>query len=248
MMQDKDIAVCQDTVRQMYASEKEIEKYCERATAGLLDWEDAIIGKYFPSPPQPVLDVGCGAGREAFALQELGYDVTAVDISEELLRAARSKSNEQGRPITFLHCDGKHLNFDDDSFACVLIPSQVMGNIPGASSRLEFLREAWRVLRADGIVVFCGHNRSIAEQLAHQEGVVHASAGLEDGDLIWSESDSGAPCYWHYFTTEEVTVLCESAGFRVLTCCLASELIEGGWDTIILCACAKSGRVSTVAS
>src|SRR5206468_825627 len=36
-----------------------------------------------------VLDVGCGYGRIALPLAELGYDVTGIDIAPNLIRSAR---------------------------------------------------------------------------------------------------------------------------------------------------------------
>ena len=38
-----------------------------------------------------ILDVGCGSGRDARALQRLGYDVTACDASERMLEIAKGK-------------------------------------------------------------------------------------------------------------------------------------------------------------
>jgi S-adenosylmethionine-dependent methyltransferase len=40
--------------------------------------------------PPAVLDVGCGQGTQAIRLARSGYDVTAVDLSEELLALARA--------------------------------------------------------------------------------------------------------------------------------------------------------------
>ena len=46
--------------------------------------------KYLPKRKgAPVLDVGCGSGRDALSLAKRGYQVTAVDPSEELLDFAR---------------------------------------------------------------------------------------------------------------------------------------------------------------
>jgi S-adenosylmethionine-dependent methyltransferase len=49
---------------------------------------------HLPGPiadrPPTVLDAGCGQGTQAIRLAQAGYDVTAVDVSEELLELARS--------------------------------------------------------------------------------------------------------------------------------------------------------------
>ena len=36
-----------------------------------------------------ILDLGCGTGKITFALRELGYDMTGIDISEEMLSIAK---------------------------------------------------------------------------------------------------------------------------------------------------------------
>lgn len=43
-----------------------------------------------------VLDVGCGPGFFSVLLSELGWDVTAIDCSEEMLRAARANAEKYG--------------------------------------------------------------------------------------------------------------------------------------------------------
>lgn len=44
------------------------------------------------APPARVLDAGCGTGRIAVRLQELGYDVTGVDVDHAMLDVARSEA------------------------------------------------------------------------------------------------------------------------------------------------------------
>ena len=43
-------------------------------------------------PPARVLDAGCGTGRIAVRLDELGYDVVGVDVDESMLEVARSEA------------------------------------------------------------------------------------------------------------------------------------------------------------
>ena len=44
------------------------------------------------SPPAALLDLGCGTGLLAQLLQDRGFAVTGVDLSEEMLRLARARS------------------------------------------------------------------------------------------------------------------------------------------------------------
>ena len=55
-------------------------------------------------PRASLLDAGCGTGGHAIALARLGYRVTGVDLSLELLAEARHKAVAQ-LPVTFAEGD-----------------------------------------------------------------------------------------------------------------------------------------------
>jgi SAM-dependent methyltransferase len=46
-----------------------------------------------------VLDVGCGQGTQAIRLAEKGFEVTGIDLSDELLELARAAAAEQSPPV-----------------------------------------------------------------------------------------------------------------------------------------------------
>lgn len=50
-----------------------------------------------------VLDLGCGAGRNAIYLAENGFEVDAVDLSKTSLDWANERSDERGLTINFIH-------------------------------------------------------------------------------------------------------------------------------------------------
>ena len=225
-----------ESVRQRYAVASEVSKYAERAEAGLLDWEHHVFEKYCQVRGQ-VLDVGCGGGREAIALQRAGYQVTAIDISRPQLEMARTKACALDLSIEFGLCDGAHFDFRDAIFDYVLIPSQVLGNVAGHATRLLTLREAKRVLKQDGVLAFSVHNRMVCEPQAREAGFFQSVPdNAEDGDFMLSDV-SGQICYWHYFFKEELTGACEAAGFEILACELARDMGQDGWDTIWVCVC-----------
>ncbi len=69
-----------------------------------------------------VLDVGCGRGRHSLFLAELGFNVTAQDISpegiEQLLKEAKKRKLD-GKIKTIV-CDMLDMPFKNNSFDCVL--------------------------------------------------------------------------------------------------------------------------------
>ncbi|MDO4795377.1 MAG: class I SAM-dependent methyltransferase [Brachymonas sp.] len=57
---------------------------------------------YLPPPPAHVLDLGCGTGFASVLLAEMGYHVTGLDQSENMLREARQKAADRKVDVTFL--------------------------------------------------------------------------------------------------------------------------------------------------
>ena len=71
-------------------------KYAERFRAMAASGDDvhgeAAFVASLLEPPARVLDAGCGTGRLAIRLAELGYDVVGVDIDASMLAMAREEA------------------------------------------------------------------------------------------------------------------------------------------------------------
>jgi SAM-dependent methyltransferase len=77
------------------------------------------IDEHEPDVGKRAIDLGCGIGRNAFYLAELGYDVTAVDFSQVALgKLKKAKSEHESTDhITVKQIDlAKQLPFLDASF------------------------------------------------------------------------------------------------------------------------------------
>ena len=75
--------------------------------------------------PGSCLDVACGGGVLVPTLLELGWEVTAVDVSEDQLRVARGRIASQA---TLVRADAAALPFGDETFdaaLCVLAHSDM---------------------------------------------------------------------------------------------------------------------------
>ena len=73
-------------------------RYADRFRALAARGEDvhgeAAFVALIAEPPARVLDAGCGTGRVAIRLAELGYAVVGVDIDPTMLREARAEAPE----------------------------------------------------------------------------------------------------------------------------------------------------------
>ena len=61
----------------------------------LCSYYDGIIKEY-GNGGKIVLDLACGTGKITFELNSLGYDMTGVDYSVEMLDIARNRSEKIG--------------------------------------------------------------------------------------------------------------------------------------------------------
>lgn len=64
--------------------------YQDKDYAGEAAYVNSLIRKHLPGAAS-ILDLGCGTGRHCFRLAEGGYEVTGVDMSQEMLAVASSQ-------------------------------------------------------------------------------------------------------------------------------------------------------------
>lgn len=114
-------------------------------------WADELIS-HFPDGgdrPLRVLDIGTGPGFYAIILARRGYEVTAVDYSEGMLREARRNAGALAEKIRFARMDAQHLAFADSSFDAI-VTRNLTWNLPDPAGAY---REWMRVLRPGGALV-----------------------------------------------------------------------------------------------
>ena len=96
-----------------------------------------------------VLDVGCGPGFFAVILTELGYRVTAVDLSGEMLAEARLNAGDLADRIDFRRGNAECLDLSDNSFD-IVISRNLTWNLPHP----DIAYSEWcRVLKPGGMLI-----------------------------------------------------------------------------------------------
>jgi SAM-dependent methyltransferase len=71
-------------------------------------------------PGMRVLDVAAGTGNASIPAAERGADVTASDLTPELLEAGRRRAETMGLELDWVEADAENLPFEDASFDVVM--------------------------------------------------------------------------------------------------------------------------------
>lgn len=82
-----------------------------------------VLEEQFGSAPKEelkILDIGTGPGFFPIILTEAGYQVTAVDYTEDMLKQAQENARDLKDKITFRQMDAQNLEFDDGTFDIVI--------------------------------------------------------------------------------------------------------------------------------
>lgn len=188
-------------------------------------WEQRVTER-FPSNAR-VLDVGCGLGREAFVLSEMGFAITAIDISHEVINQVSALSHQKRYSIPFVQYDGYTLPFEAASFDIVVIWAQTFGLMYGDEHKRTFLSECRRVLSENGLLSFSGHDFCF---LTENYG------NCMKGRRFFPYADAGI--YWEAFESRELRAYAENAGYSVMLC-ERGEIYEPDDGTVLHCLCRK---------
>ena len=127
----------------------------ELATAQRRKWRDCLRGEIAQRFPERapetlrVLEVGTGPGFFAILLRELGFDVTAVDLTPAMLEEAKKNADALAGGIRFMEMNAEALDFANHSFD-VVISRNLTWNLPHPA---QAYAEWARVLRPGGLLL-----------------------------------------------------------------------------------------------
>ena len=125
------------SVAEKYDGKEEVEFHSRILSEGLEKWEKDVITKYV-KPKTRILDVGCGAGREAIALTKMDFKVTGIDISPNMINKAIKNAKKEKLNIQFKVQNVANITYPTKSFDYVLFSRAVYSYIPQNSSELKY--------------------------------------------------------------------------------------------------------------
>lgn len=147
----------------------------------------------------PIVDVGCGPGRDALQLAQKGFHVVATDLADAMLDEARKRC--EGQPnaecITFRRMDMRALDFPDTSCAGLWVSASFLHILK--RENVQVLREFRRVLIPGGALMLLVKER---DEGADERFEVH--------------QQSGEQRFFARYRGAELWDLLEQAGFMML--------------------------------
>ncbi len=164
--------------------------YAEKTASFFHQKEMECFTSTFP-PGGKILDLGCGAGRDAKRFSEMGFSVIGIDFSEELLSYAK----ETAPQAVFQLQDLEDLsNFDPGSFDGVWANASLLhlekARLPGVLSQIH------AALKEGGSFF------------------LSLKQGTGEG-IILDDRYGGIPKFFAYYQPEEIASLLQNAGFAL---------------------------------
>jgi 2-polyprenyl-3-methyl-5-hydroxy-6-metoxy-1,4-benzoquinol methylase len=126
----------------------------ESFTAGTVGECDFIESEIHRDRTKRILDIGCGTGRHSIELARRGYSVVGVDLSPNMLAAARSKAQAAGVAPTFVEGDARAVSFREEFDVVVMLCEGGFALMETDEMNHAILRSAANALRGAGIFIF----------------------------------------------------------------------------------------------
>lgn len=169
--------------------------------------------KEFSHSGGALLDLGAGTGSYSSALVELGYKVTAVELTQCNCKKIRALH----KPINLWQGDARDLHFLDDGVFDLVLVFGPLYHLHTREDKVKVLLEAKRVVKKTGLIManylmneyavitYCFRERHIIEcekSLTSDYHTITGGGGGEEGDL------------YSYVRLEDIDVLNKDSGLK----------------------------------
>lgn len=116
------------------------------------------VKKHAPSEEYPLLlDVGCGTGTLTLKFHQEGYDVSGIDLSEEMLAIANDRVMKEGISIPFFQMSMDEID-GFQNYDVVTIPIDSINYLKDERSVQETFKRIFESLRKGGQLFFDVHS------------------------------------------------------------------------------------------
>ena len=112
-------------------------------------WESVLKDLVPGDPGKNAIDIGTGRGQFAVYLARLGFCVTGIDLSENMISQAKKHAKKNTLAIDFKIQDAEELKFNDNTFD-VVVSRNLLWTLPDP---YKAVKEWRRILKPGGTLV-----------------------------------------------------------------------------------------------
>ncbi|WP_071461228.1 class I SAM-dependent methyltransferase [Bacillus massilinigeriensis] len=143
----------------------------------------------YVKPGSQVADLGCGDGYGSFKLHQLGYLVTGVDVSEEMIAYARGRLGEEGP--RFIKADIAKTDFAAESFDAMI----AINSLEWTEAPIKAIEEMYRITKSGGQAVI-GILGPTSAPREHSYARLHGEKVVCNTMMPWEFEKLAAECGW----------------------------------------------------
>jgi len=212
-----------------------VQKYGGDIKDGLYEWETTFLNSsgFFGSPGKRLLSLGCGGGREALPLAQMGFDVTAIDACAALIAKAREAAQSGKVRVNFLTATVPPLSAELGAFSHIMATYNFLSYIYELEEMKRLLRQVKERMARNGKFFFTFHDRTSRARSLDGCGIVKEVPQLPGVNCATIKA--------RFFRRDELFPLIEGAGLRVVDSRRIGELVRDAsrpvkWGTsTVLC-------------
>ncbi|MEZ4769421.1 MAG: class I SAM-dependent methyltransferase [Caldilineales bacterium] len=183
------------------------------------------------TPPDRVLDIGCGFGRHSIELARRGFSAVGVDPSPAMIEAARRRAGQAGVTPEFYVSPAETFT-GDQPFDAAICLFTTLGQISPDGDNLGLLANAFQLLRPGGRLAVETPQRAVAvrtvkpfERFDGPNNVAEVTRSFDHDSNVLTEVfeiGDGATSErfvlrYRLFSAAELAGLLRDAGFRGAT-------------------------------
>ena len=208
-----------------FNSENYLKVYSHRDESEAERLVELIVKHLNLNPATSVLDMACGAGRHAISFAKMGFEVTAIDLSQRLISEAQKSAEKADVKINFVLSD--FLNYQTEfKFDLVVNLFTSIGYFDEDRQNFAVIEKAYNSLTSDGYFVLDYFNKNylvknlVPITVFSENGIkIKQNRSFEGNRVVKKieiEVDSETKEYYEsvrLYSNEELLLYLKNAGF-----------------------------------
>jgi SAM-dependent methyltransferase len=128
--------------------------YADKPYAAEAAFVASCLKEFQKGQTRKIVELACGTGNHAFLLEDLGYEITAIDESEDMIKLAREKASKAARRVRIHHQDMRKLSLAERPFDAAVCLFDSIGYVATNAALEQVFRGVFGHLRPDGLFLF----------------------------------------------------------------------------------------------